>query len=209
MIDIDYRKKGVIIIGTPRSGSHMVCDMLYNQSTVSNKAILGELYVDFNISSLRAADITINLTRLDSTKFIFCSIVQNWAKNFLAMNKEYLKDFVVINLRRRDKVAQYISWCVHKELNKRGDYSHSPDWNKCKEFLPIAPTLTDLCLFIAEQNLDFAFTNPAAVLYYEDMIKTGLYTRYSKNICPFQPEEIITDYSFVKDILEKYSYNGR
>jgi hypothetical protein len=183
--------KGTIIIGSARSGSHMACDMLYNQCTLDNAINLGEV------------------TALPSDNdYIFCSIVQAQIKNLLAVDTMWTKDYRIVNVRRRDKVAQYISWCVFRAQTKSNMNKHSPEWDDYKEFLPWESTKDDIERFIIEQHLDFAF-NFDQILYYEDLVDSGLKTKYKKNIYPVTPEQIVTDYELVKILLEKYSYDNR
>ena len=192
MNNIDYNKKGVIVIGSARSGSHMTCDMLYNQATAP---------------SVNLGEIT-DLYLPTHDKFIFCSIVQTWLRTKLAVNLEWTKDYYIINLRRRDKVSQYISWCVLRAQGKSNMVKHSPNWEDYKDLLPWKSSKEDIERFIQDQHLDFAFT-PDQILYYEDLVKTNLKTRYTKNHYPISYENIVTDYKLVKDLLEKYSYENR
>jgi len=41
---IDYTKRGIIVIGSARSGSHMTSNMLYKISTINNKVDVGEIH---------------------------------------------------------------------------------------------------------------------------------------------------------------------
>lgn len=180
--------KGTIVIGTARSGSHMTCDMLYNNSTIENKLNLGEIT---------------NLPTMPG-KFVYCSIVQHWFKTALAITTEWTKEYNVVNLRRRDKVAQYLSWCVFRA----GANKHSPNWDDCKKLLPWDSTRDDIEMFLMEQYLDFAF-KPDQILYYEDLIKEPVNTKFKKNQYPVAPEDIVTDYKLVKSMLENFSYDNR
>lgn len=184
--------KGTIVIGSARSGSHMACDMLFNQSIFTNKVNLGEV---------------VTLPQVEG-KYVFCSIVQSWTKNLLAVDDNWAMDYNIVNIRRRDKVAQYISWCVFRAQTQASISKHSPDWEDYQDLLPWESTKEDLEMFIAEQHLDFAFTADQ-VMYYEDLIDSGLRTKYKKNQYPLPPEQMVTDYELVKTMLEKYSYVGR
>lgn len=184
--------KGVIVLGTARSGSHMACDMLYNESTVPNKIMLGE------VTELPCV----------SNKIAYCSIVQNWAKIKLAVDTSWANEYRVIHLRRRDKVAQYLSWCVFRAQTLASISKHSPDWNDYIHLLPWESTSDDIEMFLMEQYLDFAFV-ATDVVYYEDLVVSGRYTRFKKNKYPVAPAEIVTNYTLVKHMLEKYSYDGR
>ena len=185
--------KGTIVIGTARSGSHMTCDLLYNNSQLANKHMLGE------VTELPGID----------DKFVYCSIVQNWAKARLAVDTSWVNEYHVINLRRRDKVAQYLSWCIFRAQTQATVSKHSPDWNDYKDLLPWESTADDIEMFLMEQYLDFAI-KPHEVIYYEDIIQRSvLNTRFKKNQYPVAPEHIVTDYTLVKTMLEKFSYDRR
>ena len=152
--------KGTIVIGTARSGSHMTCDMLYTASAITSKINLGEVTALPYVAG----------------QYAYCSIVQHQVKNMLAVDTTWVNDYEVVNLRRRDKVAQYISWCVFRAQTQASISKHSPNWNDYKDLLPWQSTQEDIEMFIAEQNLDFAI--PAnRVVYYEDMITAGLRTQ--------------------------------
>ena len=189
-IDIG-NKKGVIVIGTPRSGSHMLTDILFNTAALPNAKLLGEIRSDGNFS----VDDFKNIESQNQGSIIFCSVVQLWIKRVLAMDRNYLKDYVLVNLRRRDKVAQYISWCVFQAQTTSSIVKHSPNWDDYKDCLPIETTQEHLNNFIDEQNLDFAFTDPDYIFYYEDIVNLNLHTNFKKNNYPVSHEQIVTDYA--------------
>lgn len=182
--------KGTIVIGTARSGSHMTCDMLFNNSQVPDKHMLGEVTSLPNVPG----------------KFVYCSIVQNWAKVQLATEVSWCNEYHVVNLRRRDKVAQYLSWCIFRLQPSMDD--HAPVWDRYKNLLPWDSTRADIDMFLMEQYMDFAFV-PDEVIYYEDIIETYVNTKFKKNQYPVAPDEIVTDYQLVKRMLENFSYDNR
>lgn len=173
-------------MGSARSGSHMTCDMLANSSVGKN---LGE------VTEIPTHD-----------TFIFCSIVQCWAKNLLAKDITPLRNYQLVNVRRRDKVAQYISWCVFRAQVNTQD--HSPKWDNYSAMIPWESTKEDIEWFLFEQHIDFAFKYDT-VLYYEDMVTSNLITGFKKNVYPVPHEKIVTDYELVKSMLGKYNYDGR
>jgi hypothetical protein len=205
MIDIDYSKKGVIVLGTPRSGSHMLCDMLYNISLAKNKKLLGEIYTVRDVSVKQTL---VDLEHKHKDEFIFCSLVQQWAKNLLAMDPAVFDDYIVINLRRKNKVDQYISWCVFRAQTQAGISKHSPKWNDYKDLLPWKSDLTDIERFIGEQHLDHAFKSDY-VLYYEDIVQLDLKTKFIKNMYPVPYKEIVTDINLVELMLTQFTYNDK
>ena len=184
---------GVLVVGTYRSGSHMACDMLYRKSTTTNKLYLNEL---------------LQLPPLNPNSLIFCSIVNTETKTSLAMDLSWMSDYYIVNIRRRNKVAQYISFCILRAQNSPGIYNHAPEWDDYKHLLPLTPTEEDIDYFILIQHLDFVFT-PNQIIYYEDLVETDNDTMYIKTQYPVPLEELVTNYEFIKRKLEKYSYNGR
>ena len=198
---IDYSKRGVIVIGSPRSGSHVACDMLYHQATCNNTLNLGEIYCK------PGQDINY-INRASTNLFIFCSIVRLNAKSILAADLSVLDDYQLINIRRRNKVSQYISTCVMRSQINSNVLNHTPNWSDCKDHLPWKSTKDDLMEFIINQNSDFAFKFDH-ILYYEDLVDSGLYTDIRKNEYPITHEKIVTDYNLVKEMLEGYNYGNR
>ena len=211
-------KKGIIILGSPRSGSHMTCDMLFNDSTVENKINIGEIcnipqYTNICDNLLNYQILPVLFDKLSNNtgnKFIFCSLVQYWAKNLLAVDLSILDNYQIFNIRRRNKIDQYISWCVLRAQLTASITKHTTKFEDYQYLLPWESTLKDLEQFIAEQNLDFAFMSVfSRILYYEDLVNSNLKTSLKKNVYPIPHEEIVTDYKLVKNILGKYNYHGR
>jgi hypothetical protein len=206
MIDIDYTKKGVLVYGSPRSGSHLACDMLCGYSTATNKFLKGELTSN-NLSHENIRNLLTDLSEQYHDKFIFASLVQLRVKNFLSQQPELLKHYQLIHLRRRDKVNQYISWCMFRSQDKLGVWNHSPVWKDILPYLPYEVTSDDLEQFILEQNIDYAFPKPDIIVYYEDLIQMKSETKFKKNIYELPPEKLVSNYQLVKDTLEDFKYH--
>ena len=202
MIELDYSKKGVIVLGSPRSGSHMICDILYNNSLLTSKKLLGEIYTIRDVNVMQTFD---NIKKANENKFIFCSLVQHWAKNLLATRSNVFNEYNVINLRRRNKVDQYISWCIFRAQTQANIAKHSPIWEDYKHLLPWESSIYDIERFINEQHLDHAFCADY-ILYYEDIIKLNLKTKYTKNLYPVPYNKIVTDINLVETILTEFAY---
>lgn len=196
---IDETKKGIIIIGSARSGSHMACNMIY-ETIKKVKVNLGEVIITNDTNEFNYID------ELSDSRFICCSIVQHYTKKLLAVDLSRFKSYQMINLRRRDKIAQYISWCVFR--SQTGTIKHSPDWNMCVQRLPWDSTREDIERFIEEQYMDFAFKFDN-VLYYEDLMNSGLYTETKKNHYPVPFDQIVTNFNLVKSMLSRFNYNDR
>ena len=189
---IDYTKRGVIVLGSARSGSHMLCDMLFHASYCANKKYIGE------VTSIPYIE----------SKFIFCSLVQFSPKNLLAVNVDWVRDYHIIKLRRRNKVSQYISWCAFRAQTISSITKHSPNWEDYKHLMPWESTPQDIENFINEQHIDYAFPSDET-LYYEDVVLSGMHTNFKKNQYPMAPEKMVTDYALVEKMLGNYSYDGR
>ena len=197
---LDYSKKGLIVIGSARSGSHMACSMFYH-SAVAQAINLGEIYAT-NEKDLEY------LNSVSQNGFTLCSIVNFMAKNRLAANLSQLKNYQLVNVRRKNKIDQYISWCVYRAQQKSNRYNHSPIWEDVEKFLPWEVTIDDLDRFIAEQNIDFAFQFDS-IFYYEDLINSNNLTTFKKNKYPIANNELVSNYTLVQEMLENYSYEGR
>lgn len=194
-------KKGIVVISAPRSGSHWLTNALYRYSNKSNRVLLGEIYTK------RSADVLSELNIIKDKykdKFIFASIVQYVQKNRLIQYADQFKDYYIINLRRRDKVAQYISFAIMTLSWSLDPKSHSPAWGLMSDKFPIEVTNDLLDHFIAEQNFDYVW--PAdLIMYYEDLPKE-MSSRYQKNEYPMLPSEIFSDYELVKQRLSTFTY---
>lgn len=204
MIDIDYTKKGLIVFGSARSGSHMACDHLYNLSTAINKVNAGELYTKQRAIGVTDSELSSQLT-IFLESFVYCSIVQFWARNMLAMTPTKLSDYNIVNLRRRDKVAQYLSWCIFRAQGHNS--VHTPDMSRSMTNLPWESSSADIELFIAEQHVEF-LQIPNRIVYYEDLVAAGVNTKYTKNIYQIPANKIVTDYPLVTTILSKFDYGN-
>lgn len=206
MIEIDYTKKGVIVYGSPRSGSHMTCDMLWRFSTVENKVYLGEITAN-ELSRKNIQNLLTDLSAEYQNKFIFASIVQLRIKNFLSQQPKLLKEYQLVHLRRRDKVKQYISWCMFRLQDNLGMWNHSPIWKDILPYLPYQVTDDDLEQFILEHNIDYAFPKPDNIVYYEDLIQMQLETNVKKNTYEWPMEKLVSNYQLVVDTFEDFKYH--
>jgi len=185
--------KGLLVIGTARSGSHMACDMMYNSSTITNKINLYEVT---------------QLPNPDNT-FPFFSIVGSHHRSLLSLDLSWARDFYIVNIRRRDKIAQYLSQCVLKAQIDTGIPRHTPLWDEYRHYIPRRADIDDINYFIMDQWLDLAF-NPNQILYYEDIVNSGIHTVFTKNqYQTVQPTDIVQDYELVKRMLSGFSYNNR
>jgi hypothetical protein len=204
----DYStKKGVIVIGTPRCGSHVVTRHLFINCQVRHKRYLGEVSVDPSIDVTERVDALMNhIDHCCETEFCYLQIVQSDTKLLLALKKHLLKDYWLINLRRRNKVEQYLSWCVFVAQSKTGTAKHSPVWEEYKKFLPIVSDEHDIKKFIRQQAEDHLFGPYNEIIYYEDMLNELSEWPFKKNVYPMPLEEIVTDYPLTVEMLSGFKY---
>lgn len=193
-------KKGIIVIGSARSGSHFLTDALFRQCTKLDKILLGEIYKSWD-----RRHILKNLNEIKAnTNFVFASIVQFVPKNLLIQHRHEFADYYIVNLRRRDKIAQYASWCLARSTWKES-ISHSPIWELVKKELPFTSTDDDIDQFIIEQNFDYIW--PAdCTIYYEDLLSLNLSSKFKKNELLGTYVDIFSNYGVVKERLDKFKY---
>jgi hypothetical protein len=204
-ITINFSKKGVIVVGTPRCGSHMLISTLFRLFGRRNDELVGEInYTDYTIEEFHR-----------NNNFVFASLVDHTLKSLLARNRLILADYQLINLRRRDKVKQYLSYCILRKQMAFDEFHENYHFDKHSvnkkifiNYTPWASTVGDIHDFLAQQYIDYAFPS-ASVLYYEDILKLDLGSDYKKNSYLLPPEKLVTDYELVKEILGPFSYDGR
>jgi hypothetical protein len=193
-------KKGILIISTPRSGSHMLASMVYNILEIENKVNLGEIYCH-DVDKLDILQHLKNIELSHAGEFIIASIVQYYAINLLIPNQKYFKDYYLIDLRRRDKIAQYASWCI---FQKTGNFSPNPE--SYKHLLPLPVDIEHVERFIASQN--FCYAIPAhKILYYEEVVNLNLPSSFTKNHYPIDIKDIFSDYEVIYKLLGNYQYH--
>lgn len=199
-------KHGIICIGASRSGTHMITDAIFHEVVYTNKCLLGEIYSPQWPYTPESAEVLLgSIKEQYSDKFIICSITQYSAKIALAKIPHLFDDYFILGIRRKDKVSQYISWCIFRAQEQANLARHSPMWEDYKHVLPWQVTYSDLEIFLADQYLDYVFS-PDAIVYYEDVIKQNVYTRFKKMEYPVPPNQLVSDLDLVNRILGKFEY---
>lgn len=196
-------KKGVIVIGSARSGSHYTTNALFNLSKIKNKIFLGELYSSWDPYAI-LSDLN-KIKEQFADKFVFASIVSFLPKNLLRNHITEFGDYYLINLRRKDKVSQFVSFYVMKKIWDLGKVNHSPDWKLIKKDFPFTVTEEDIDQFIIEQNCDYTWP-VNRVLYYEDIDKLQILTKFKKNSYPFEINEIFSNPEIIVNRLSTFKY---
>jgi hypothetical protein len=203
-MELDYNKlltkKGIIIIGSPRSGTHYLADGLYKKCKISNKKLVGEIYDTFDIDT---RNILKNLEELKQIEnFTFSHIVQFIPKNLLVNYVDEIKeDYYVINIRRKNKIEQYRSWCMAR-MTWKHIKTHSVNWELIKNELPFIVTNEDIDNFIVEQNTDYLW-KPDEIVYYEDI---KLESSFVKNAYTETFEELFSNANLIFERLADFKY---
>jgi len=181
----------------PRSGTHHLTDNIFKELKNNNKINLGEIYQNFD-----TANILENLNEIKKcTSFFVCSLVQYVPKHLLLQNLEQLSEFYLINLRRRNKIEHYRSWCMAR-LTWKYSNSHSVMWDKIINDLPFQVTNDDIDNFIVEQSADYLIPCDLTV-YYEDL---NVHSGFIKNSYDLPNEKIFSNYNLVVERLQDFKY---
>lgn len=195
-----HNKKNILIIGSPRSGTHALGAELAKRS---GGVSLGE------ICTVTGQDRPWEeITQLYNTdQLTNAQIVQLTAKLYLARDVDTIKKHVVIvNLRRRNKVKQFASYYYFRFSDptcERGWHNHSADQTNTTPG-SVEVTESDITQFMSEQLIDDYFL-PDFNLCYEDL--TFSQTKYWKNTFAFPLENMFSNLDYVKQTLEDWKYS--
>jgi hypothetical protein len=192
--------KNILIIGTPRSGTHALGETL--NAIDSSSINLGEICKNNGIDLL---DDIKQIYNHSTTKI--AHIVQLSAKIALSPCVDLLKHHtILINLKRNNKVRQFASWMYfHRTGGVDGKWhNHEPSDTKLQ---PNSLTVTpeDLDLFVVEQLTDDFFQSDY-VLFYEDLRFTSV--QYQKNQYSFEIEKIFSNLDYVEHRLANWKYSA-
>lgn len=193
------QNKNILIIGTPRSGTHALGSLFVAQ----DKSI-------FNLTEICLNDGTdplVDIQRMYRHDYLrVAHVVQLSAKISLSADLETLKQHtVIVNLRRRNKVNQFASWMYFHAtggVNGKWHNHNEADTKLSPGAITVSPE--DIDLFVTEQLVDSFFT-PDCILYYEDL--DFAQSTYKKNLYKFNIEEIFTNLDFVKQRLSNWKYS--
>lgn len=210
VMPLDYNttgKRGVLVIGTPRCGSHALCHGLYNSSTEKNSKFLGEILKETDTPDhTKILEYWDRVENENQNNFVYASIVQLFSKTWMsAFYSDRFDDYIIINLRRRNKVKQYMSWCVFRAQMKSSIIRHSPTYEEYRDFLLWKTTLEDIEMFMTEQLMDYALKSDF-VVYYEDIDFSSLGTEFKKNHNLLNENLIMSDPELVNRILLDFKY---
>jgi hypothetical protein len=197
--DSQIQNKNILIIGSPRSGTHALGSEL---AKLSNAKYLGEI--------CKASDDPDPWNEIkllyNTTGLTIGQIVQMTSKLYLAHDVGTIKHHtIIVNIRRRDKVKQFASWAYFQLRDPtafRGWHNHKVGSTNVQ---PHSVEATDhyITQFILEQLLDDYFL-PDYNLCYEDLLFTQ--TNYQKNEFAFPIEQMFSNLDYVKERLANWQY---
>jgi len=202
-MEIDYsklsNKKGIIVFGSSRSGTHHLGYGLYEKCDIKNKRYVGEIY-HLDVDTANIMKDFRDLQKIQS--FTFSQITHYISKNMLVQHINEIKnDYYLINIRRKNKIEQYRSWCMAR-LTWKYKASHSIDWSLIEKDLPLTITNKDIDDFIIQQNADYIW--PAdEIVFYEDI---KLDSRYKKNIYKENFNELFVNPELIFERLSNFNY---
>lgn len=187
--------KNVLILGSPRSGTHALASLLHQQ--LKDYAYLAEICKSSN------DDYPWNeITRVLPKSKCIAHIVQTYAKIFLINKAQQIKENnILIKLRRRNKVKQFASWIYFRQIGFIYNFNHS----KIDYIAPgsIKVSIDDIESFIIDQIVDDQFETDITC-YYEDIDFTT--SHFKKNQYAYPIEQIFSNLDLVKYHLQDWQH---
>ena len=195
------QQKNILIIGSPRSGTHALGSELCQRANGQNLEEICKVGY--------CADPWDDINKLsNSPALTTAQVVQMTPKLTLAENVDRIKQHnIVVNIRRRDKVAQFASWIyfrVNDPTGLHGWHNHTADKMRSTPASQEA-SAHDITQFKLEQLLDDYFL-PDFNLCYEDL--TFTHTKFKKNEFLFHLPEIFSNLDYVKEQLDQWQYSS-
>lgn len=200
---IDHAKdqnKNILILGAPRSGTHALGEELAALSNATNHSEICQVgYCD---DPWHDVDLL-----CDAKQFTLAHIVQLTPKLVLARDVPKIKNScLIVNIKRRDKVAQFASWIYFRVMDPTGLHGwHNHRATKTK-FKPgeIEAKIEDIMQFQLEQLIDEYFL-PDYRLCYEDLIFEHQ-TTYIKNQFTFDLPKMFSNLDLVEQHLGSWHH---
>ena len=193
-------KKNILILGSPRSGTHALGAEL---SGLGNYKNLGEICKS---SDKPTQWNDIELLYNTNTPTI-AQIVQLTAKIHLSKSIPVIRNHnIIVNIRRKNKVKQFASWVYFRLLDPTefvSWHNHLLEETKVKQY-SVEAREEDLIQFMLEQLIDDYFL-PNYNLCYEDLTFTQ--TIYQKNEFTFPLETMFSNLDYVKTYLDNWKYS--
>ncbi len=192
--------KNILIIGTPRSGTHALGSTFRKIDTTFIN--LGEICKNDGNDPLEDIKQIYN-----HTTPLISHIVQLSAKIALSPWVDVLKQHaIIVNLKRNNKVKQFASWMYfHKTggVNSLKWHNHEAS-DTVLSPRSITVTAEDIDLFLVEQLTDDFFLSDY-VLFYECLNFSS--ADFKQNKYSFNIEEIFTNLDYVNQRLIDWKYS--
>jgi hypothetical protein len=200
--DARQQNKNILIIGTPRSGTHALGSSFYSIDNTLNN--FGEICKNDDLNHPLN-----DIKKIYShEKLSVAQVVQLSAKIALAPEIDNLKSHaIIVNLKRNNKVDQFASWMYfHKTGGVNGTWHNHRQSDTKIEPGSIIVTKEDIDLFIIEQITDDFFLADY-VVFYEDVAFDSAH--YKKNQYSFALEKIFSNLEYVRERLDHWKYSVR
>ena len=193
------QNKNILIIGSPRSGTHALGSEL---AELSQFEYLQEICrVSDNLTPWKEIELLYNTDQPSIGQ-----IVQLTPKIQLAKDVGVIKNHtVIVNIRRRDKIKQFASWMYFRVFDPtgfRGWHNHTVENTNVIQHT-IQATESDILQFMLEQLIDDYFL-PDFNLCYEELTFTK--AKYQKNKFKYPLEEMFSNLDYVKEYLNNWRY---
>ena len=191
------QNKNILIIGSPRSGTHPMGSMIKKEKNALN--YLGEIAMS-QCSKTPWRDFDPFLS-ISARPMLAHAVQLNGKIGILPKIKQLKENSYIVNIRRRDKVKQYASWIYFKSIGAIYHFDHQfQDYVAPKSY---CVSYNDIEQFIIEQLIDDQF-QADTTLYYEDIDFTK--STIKKNSYAFLPELMIENLDEVKFYLSDWKY---
>ena len=195
------QNKNILIIGSPRSGSHVLGSEL---AAIARANYLGEICcVSDRAESWQEINSLYNTKQLTVGQ-----IVQLTPKIQLSKNLAPIKDHaVIVNIRRRDKIKQFASWIYFRVMDptkELGWHNHAKEKTSVGQH-SIEAKESDILQFMLEQLIDDYFL-PDFNLCYENLTFSK-FNKFKKNEFAFPLEEMFSNLDYVKKYLVDWDYH--
>ena len=193
--------KNILIIGTPRSGTHALGSTFQKLDTTFIN--LGEICKNDDVN-----DPLEDIKKIyNHTTPLISHIVQLSAKIALSPWVDVLKQHaIIVNLKRNNKVKQFASWMY---FHKTGGVNNLKWHNHEASDTALSPhsitvTAEDIDLFLVEQLTDDFFLSDY-VLFYEYLNFSS--ADFKQNKYSFNIEKIFTNLDYVNQRLIDWKYS--
>jgi hypothetical protein len=211
MVMFDAGKKGTVIITMPRSGSHLLGDIISvrAQQHGVNVNNLAEYFLNYNVDLSTAhayfKSMIANLDNITGYQIIqltdFTSKI--WLLNY---GQEFLKKYHVVTLKRKNQADHLMSKVIlekyHNIVSAHTTDKYDGGYFNLINQEPFSVDLDTVLQFKVESNLINLF-DCACEVYYEDIVsmpEVGQ-SQYKKNPYPVTFNQLCNNFDEIKDFF--------